>query len=383
MKSAERGELQTHNLVMCKKHKDKQAGPGAGGSAGNGLIVSTKSPCTCPQGNSRQHIQFQSKASQNFQKTFRQGNFIYHGSRRSNDMSSMQKQHSSNPMGIQPAIPSFTQAAQATLAPTHSLGPPHRHREESRQQQQAGQTSQQTSPPQNNLNPLMNDLLQYLQQAYQNQQDSMQPPAGGGHSADARRKQPVEEESTGPFSAQKNKLIHFEKGDRIIYEPNEMHQLKYINDKGEISPITGVQYILTQPNFSKGRPCHFFVVNKQEFEAATKGFQLRSEEQKAEELAKQKKMQAAHHIRSHRTSQKLKTHSKARRFDRKQSAKGARGDKDKEAKDKHKDTGCKAEENKKEEKDKYHNEIYTYQKLRSLKWMGGPEGAPPPVARSI
>jgi len=27
-----------------------------------------------------------------------------------------------------------------------------------------------------------------------------------------------------PFTqSQKNKLIHFEKGDRIIYEPNEMH----------------------------------------------------------------------------------------------------------------------------------------------------------------
>ena len=73
-------------------------------------------------------------------------------------------------------------------------------------------------------------------------------------------------------------MIHFEKGDRIIYEPNEMHQLKYINDKGEVSPITGVQYILTQPNFSKGRPCHFFVVNKQEFEAATKGFKQKQEE---------------------------------------------------------------------------------------------------------
>ena len=58
-----------------------------------------------------------------------------------------------------------------------------------------------------------------------------------------------------------------------------MHQLKYINDKGEVSPITGVQYILTQPNFSKGRPCHFFVVNKAEFEAATKGFKLKPEDQ--------------------------------------------------------------------------------------------------------
>lgn len=100
--------------------------------------------------------------------------------------------------------------------------------------------------------------------------------------------------------------MHFEKGDRIIYEPNEMHQLKYINEKGEVSPITGVQYILTQPNFSKGRPCHFFVVNKAEFEAATKGFKLKQEEQKAEELAKQKKLQAVANIRSHRASQKLR-----------------------------------------------------------------------------
>ena len=66
-------------------------------------------------------------------------------------------------------------------------------------------------------------------------------------------------------------MIHFEKGGRIIYEPNDSNQLKDVNDKGEVSPITGVQYILTQPNFSKGRPCHFFVVNKHEFEAATKG----------------------------------------------------------------------------------------------------------------
>ena len=29
------------------------------------------------------------------------------------------------------------------------------------------------------------------------------------------------------------------------------------------------------------------------------------------------------------------------------------------------------EEEKKDERDKYHNEVYTYQKLRSLKWMGG------------
>ena len=43
----------------------------------------------------------------------------------------------------------------------------------------------------------------------------------------------------------KNRFVHFERGDRIIYEPNEMHQLKYINEKGEVSPITGVQYILT------------------------------------------------------------------------------------------------------------------------------------------
>ena len=78
-----------------------------------------------------------------------------------------------------------------------------------------------------------------------------------------------------------------------------------------MSPITGVQYILTQPNFSKGRPCHFFVVNKQEFEAATKGFKLKQEEQKAEELAKQRKMQAVANIRSHRASQKIRTHNTA------------------------------------------------------------------------
>ena len=38
----------------------------------------------------------------------------------------------------------------------------------------------------------------------------------------------------------KNRFVHFERGDRIIYEPNDVHQLKYINDKGEVSPITGV-----------------------------------------------------------------------------------------------------------------------------------------------
>ena len=69
-----------------------------------------------------------------------------------------------------------------------------------------------------------------------------------------------------------------------------------------MSPITGVQYILTQPNFSKGRPCHFFVVNKHEFEAATKGLAQKAEEAKAEELAKQRKLQAMANIRSHRAS---------------------------------------------------------------------------------
>lgn len=192
------------------------------------------------------------------------------------------------------------------------------------------------------------------------------------------------------LSGQKaNKLIHFEKGDRIIYEPNEMHQLKYINERGEVSPITGVQYILTQPNFSKGRPCHFFVVNKAEFEAATKGFKLKQEEQKAEELAKQKKLQAVANIRSHRASQKIRQQntgtakgSKKTQPDRKQSAKGGRevkietGDK--------KDGKVKEEE-KKEERNKYHNENYTYQKLRSLKWMGGvyknPNDEPAPIWR--
>lgn len=89
-------------------------------------------------------------------------------------------------------------------------------------------------------------------------------------------KDSLEDKIQGTFG--KSRFVHFERGDRIIYEPNELHQLKYINDKGEISPITGVQYILTQPNFSKGRPCHFFVVNKSEFEAAT-GFKQFSQMQ--------------------------------------------------------------------------------------------------------
>lgn len=101
-------------------------------------------------------------------------------------------------------------------------------------------------------------------------------------------------------SEESRKLIHFEKGDRIIYEPTESNQLKYMNDRGEVSPITGVQYILTQPNFSKGRPCHFFVVNKQEFEAAKQGFAAKQEAQKAEELAKQRRLQAIANIRSHK-----------------------------------------------------------------------------------
>ena len=53
------------------------------------------------------------------------------------------------------------------------------------------------------------------------------------------------------------------------------------------------------------------------------------------------------------------------------SAKGEReksfnqgGDKDKEK--------SKVQEPKEKEKEKYHNDIYTYQKLKSLKWMGGP-----------
>ena len=174
----------------------------------------------------------------------------------------------------------------------------------------------------------MNDLLHYLQQAYQNQQESINnhnaanananasaaAVANNATAAQAANKETPSKtggSATNPSQAlsgllnsnsgqKASKLIHFEKGDRIIYEPNETHQLKYINDKGDVSPITGVQYILTQPNFSKGRPCHFFVVNKQEFEAATQGFKLKQEEQKAEEIAKQKKLQAVANIRSHR-----------------------------------------------------------------------------------
>ena len=82
--------------------------------------------------------------------------------------------------------------------------------------------------------------------------------------------------------------------------------MKYINDKGDISPITGVQYILTQPNFSKGRPCHFFVVNKSEFEAAT-GFKQFSQSANNAEENKDDKAKAGNGLntipsRSHRTS---------------------------------------------------------------------------------
>lgn len=66
-------------------------------------------------------------------------------------------------------------------------------------------------------------------------------------------------------------------------------------------------------------------------------------------------------IRSHRASQKLRTQNgKGKKGERKQSAKGGR------------DKSEATKEEKKEEKNKYHNENYTYQKLRSLKWMGGP-----------
>jgi len=87
MKSAERGEINTHNLVMCSKHYDK------------GRI--SKSPCTCvkaPTGT--QQSVFQTKASQNFQKTFRSGNFVYHGNRHSNDFSTIQTKQPAS--GLQP-----------------------------------------------------------------------------------------------------------------------------------------------------------------------------------------------------------------------------------------------------------------------------------------
>lgn len=84
---------------------------------------------------------------------------------------------------------------------------------------------------------------------------------------------------------------------------------------------------------------------------------MKQEEQKAEELAKQKKQQAVTNIRSHRASQKLRpaqsTAKGSKKPERKQSAKGGReGTANKIEKPK--------EEEKKEDKVKYHNDIYTY-----------------------
>ena len=54
----------------------------------------------------------------------------------------------------------------------------------------------------------------------------------------------------------------------------------------------------------------------------------------------------------------------------------AKGERDKSfnnnlEKDKTKDKESK-EKDKEKDKEKYYNDIYTYQKLKSLKWMGGP-----------
>ena len=57
----------------------------------------------------------------------------------------------------------------------------------------------------------------------------------------AKNETSISSKTNGPqTSFGKNRFVHFERGDRIIYEPNDVHQLKYINDKGEVSPITGV-----------------------------------------------------------------------------------------------------------------------------------------------
>lgn len=115
MKSAERGEINTHNFVMCSRHNQD--------ASGNGLA---KSPCTC---NRQAHpgsgaTGFQSKASQNFQKTFRQGNFVYHGSRRSNDFSTIQaKQSAQLSSGHSPFA-----AANNNVTPSFNQnGPPYIH----------------------------------------------------------------------------------------------------------------------------------------------------------------------------------------------------------------------------------------------------------------
>ena len=54
------------------------------------------------------------------------------------------------------------------------------------------------------------------------------------------------------------------------------------------------------------------------------------------------------------------------------SAKGERDKSINQNNDKKQNDKDKDKEPKEKEKEKYYNDIYTYQKLKSLKWMGGP-----------
>ena len=91
-----------------------------------------------------------------------------------------------------------------------------------------------------------------------------------------------------------------------------MHQLKYVNEKGEVNPIKGLQYIITQPNFSQGRPCHFFVVNKSEFEKAGSDPEeaARLATQRLREQKKQQQASIGQANRSNRNSQKFKSQAR-------------------------------------------------------------------------
>ena len=74
---------------------------------------------------------------------------------------------------------------------------------------------------------MMNDFLSYLKNAF--------------HKSSKPKEEPRNAVSADNSNQGKgHSFVHFQRGDQIIYEPGEVHQLKYINDKGEVNPIKGL-----------------------------------------------------------------------------------------------------------------------------------------------
>ena len=178
---------------------------------------------------------------------------------------------------------------------------------------------------------MMSDFLVYLKSAFAKQSEPVAQEytqrldgtaeeielRAGKEQADARNREARNQAHSADNSKQlasskpAHSFVHFQRGDQIIYEPNEVHQLKYVNERGEVNPIKGLQYIITQPNFSQGRPCHFFVVNKAEFEKAS-GDPEGAARLAAQRLRDQKKQQngISQPGRSNRNSQKFRSQAK-------------------------------------------------------------------------